>query len=127
MDRQVIDSPEYWSPKELCRTCPITDCARPCKRYTKLAIQIFEAGSICRIAKRKVTSAEANIIGRGTHSEPIYEYNGEYHNLPEWARIVGIKTETLRARIRAGWSFKRCLEVPKGKPRRTFNKKQEAK
>lgn len=132
MDRTVFDAPEYENPKELCNKCPITDCDKPCARYTKLAIEIFEYTDIHKLLElnaphRKVKTAAASIVGRGFRNEPIYEYDGEYHNLPEWSRVVGIPYSTLLARIRSGWSFKRVIEIPKGKPRRTFNNKQEAK
>ena len=42
-----------------------------------------------------------------------YEYDGETHSIPEWARILGVKRELLRDRIhRLGWSVDEALSTP---------------
>lgn len=40
---------------------------------------------------------------------PIYTYNGESHCLKEWARILNIKVDLLRGRIRKGLSFEEAI------------------
>lgn len=39
-------------------------------------------------------------------------FDGAHHNVAEWARLLGIKEVTLRARLRLGWSIKRALTSP---------------
>lgn len=39
----------------------------------------------------------------------IIEMNGEKHSLSEWARIKGIRQDTLHLRLKAGWSVERAL------------------
>lgn len=39
-------------------------------------------------------------------------YEGETHNLTEWANIVGMDPRTLNARIRSGWSVAKALTEP---------------
>lgn len=36
-------------------------------------------------------------------------YNGEEHNISEWANITGIKANTIIYRLRRGWSIERAL------------------
>lgn len=40
---------------------------------------------------------------------PKYTYNGETHCLKEWARILGVKVELLRGRLRRGRSFEEAI------------------
>lgn len=40
---------------------------------------------------------------------PTYTYNGETHCLKEWAKILGVKVELLRGRIRRGKSFEEAI------------------
>lgn len=40
------------------------------------------------------------------------EFNGETHNLKEWADILGIKRATLFTRLYKGWSVERTLSTP---------------
>lgn len=37
------------------------------------------------------------------------EYNGETHTIAQWSRKLGIKKETLCARLRYGWSVEKAL------------------
>lgn len=41
-----------------------------------------------------------------------YEYKGESHTLPEWARITGINFKCLDTRIKRGWSIEKAFETP---------------
>lgn len=36
-------------------------------------------------------------------------YNGETHNVQEWAELLGITASTLRSRFNKGWSIERAL------------------
>lgn len=39
-------------------------------------------------------------------------YNGETMNVAQWARKIGIKVGTLRARLRKGWDIEKALTTP---------------
>ena len=39
----------------------------------------------------------------------LIEYNGETHSMHEWARITGIKYETIYSRIKKGWPIGQAL------------------
>lgn len=39
----------------------------------------------------------------------LFEHNGEIHTMAEWARSLGIKYTTLRARIRRGHTFEEAI------------------
>ena len=40
------------------------------------------------------------------------EYNGETHNAVEWSKITGIGDETIRWRLKNGWSIEKALTRP---------------
>jgi hypothetical protein len=40
-----------------------------------------------------------------------FEFNGKSKTLPEWSRIIGIKTGTLRSRISSGWDIQKALST----------------
>lgn len=40
------------------------------------------------------------------------EYNGEKHCIAEWARILGIKRETLKTRLNNGWGVEKAFTTP---------------
>lgn len=42
-------------------------------------------------------------------------YNGETHDISEWANIVGFKKNTLSWRLSHGWSVEKALTTPIGK------------
>ena len=42
----------------------------------------------------------------------IIEYNGETRTLAEWSRLLNIKSPTINARLRRGWSVERALSTP---------------
>lgn len=44
-------------------------------------------------------------------SNRIFTYNEKTMTMSEWAREVGMKYTTLRARIRKGWSFENAIET----------------
>ena len=44
--------------------------------------------------------------------ERVIEYNGESHNVADWARIVGLSRATLDQRLRNGWSIEDALTRP---------------
>lgn len=41
----------------------------------------------------------------------LFEHNGETHTMAEWARVLGIKYTTLRARIRRGKTFEDAINM----------------
>ncbi len=56
----------------------------------------------CRLA----TTKEQN---NNKRSNREYTFNGETHNVTEWANIVGINPKTLFNRLYSGWSFERAI------------------
>lgn len=44
-------------------------------------------------------------------SNRLFTHNGETHTMAEWARILGIKYTTLRARIRRGHTFEEAISM----------------
>lgn len=61
--------------------------------------------SNCRWATQK----EQQNNKRSNHK---VEYNGEIHNLSEWADMLGIGRTTLRERLKCGWPIERALFAP---------------
>lgn len=47
-----------------------------------------------------------------TTANRILEHRGERHTVAEWARIVGLKGDTLKRRILLGWPIDRALTAP---------------
>lgn len=41
-----------------------------------------------------------------------YTYNGLTLTVAEWAELVGIRKQTLRARLNIGWSMAKALAIP---------------
>jgi hypothetical protein len=41
--------------------------------------------------------------------EKLYTSNGMAKTIPEWSRITGISKNTIRGRVKSGWSFKKAL------------------
>jgi hypothetical protein len=57
-----------------------------------------------------IASAEQS---RNRRNVKLYEYNGSKLNIPEIAKIIGLKVATLEARIRdRGWSFEKAVTTP---------------
>ena len=42
----------------------------------------------------------------------IISYNGEYHTIAEWSRIIGISPITFKTRLSRGWGVSRIIETP---------------
>jgi hypothetical protein len=61
----------------------------------------YEPGNV-KWASRKEQSHNRN-------NNNNIEYNGETHNLTEWARIIGIHRNTLEKRFKLGWSIEDTL------------------
>lgn len=55
-------------------------------------------------------------------SNHFVTYKGETHTIAEWSRIVGIRQETIYARIKYGWSPEKTLETPLGETRKVKKK-----
>lgn len=47
-----------------------------------------------------------------TRSNAYYEYNGEVHSLADWCRMLNLNYNTIRSRLRYGWSFERAISTP---------------
>lgn len=48
----------------------------------------------------------------------ILEYNGEAHPIGTWEKLLGFKPETVRNRIKLGWSIEEALTIPPGQKRK---------
>lgn len=72
----------------------------------------YELGN-CRWATRPEQS-------RNMRSNVVLEFDGESLCIAEWAERTGITSETLRGRIRLGWSVEDVLTVPVGTRRETL-------
>lgn len=51
----------------------------------------------------------------------MLEYNGEAHPIGTWERLLGFKPETIRSRIKHGWSIEESLTTPVGQKRNKNN------
>lgn len=49
---------------------------------------------------------------RNTSQTKSLEYNGQTKTFSEWSEITGINKETIKQRIRTGWSSEKALETP---------------
>ena len=48
-----------------------------------------------------------------TFIEPVlYEYDGKSMSISEWSEYTGVNKETIRARLRRGWSVGRAVTTP---------------
>lgn len=47
----------------------------------------------------------------------ILEFNGERMTVSQWTQKLGFREQTLRARLRVGWSVERALTQPEREPR----------
>ena len=54
-------------------------------------------------------SAPDKSADNNTTQNHYLEFNGEKHNLAEWAEIVGLSKKCLSERIRRGWTVERAL------------------
>jgi hypothetical protein len=64
----------------------------------------YEPGN-CRWATRKEQS-------RNRRSNRPLTFNGKTQILGEWAKEIGVKSNTLSCRIRNGWTLERALTIP---------------
>lgn len=69
----------------------------------------------CRWATRK----EQN---RNTSRNHLLEYQGETRCASEWAELLGLKLQTVLARLQRGWSTERALSTPAAPTARDYNK-----
>jgi len=49
---------------------------------------------------------------RNRRANVVIDLNGKKHCVSEWAEILGIKRETIAARLRYGWSIEKTLMIP---------------
>jgi hypothetical protein len=47
-----------------------------------------------------------------TRDNRLLEFQGEVHTLSEWAQLKGMLWDTLRSRLRYGWTIERALTEP---------------
>lgn len=61
-----------------------------------------------------IESALTRPIQRGQQREYCHfiEWNGETHNVSQWAKILGIKQRTLDERLKRGWSVEDAFTIP---------------
>lgn len=60
-----------------------------------------------------VNEAMTTAVSPRIHRIPsLIEWHAENRSLSEWSRITGIRRETLRARLEAGWSVERSFTTP---------------
>lgn len=60
-------------------------------------------------------------------SPVFYEYKGESRTLGDWARVKGIPSNTLKTRIKRGWSIERAIENPPSRGRTKIKNKIKKK
>lgn len=77
---------------------------RPSEKHTleRVDNSLGYSPSNCIWASRKVQ-------GRNKRNIPLFKYKGEFKCVAEWAEIYGIHPETLRKRLRKGWSIHDAL------------------
>lgn len=63
--------------------------------------RINNDGNYCPANCRWVTVAEQN---RNKRNVKYIIYNGEKHTIPEWTKILHLRKETIRERLKRGWS-----------------------
>lgn len=69
--------------------------------------RIDNNGNYCKENCKWIPLAEQ---ARNKRSVTLYEYGGRKMSIPEWAKITGIKEDTLFARLKKyGWSVERAL------------------
>lgn len=85
--------------------------ANKMKGYATLDEMIKIVNYMVREANNRMD--EQKVVGNGGRSGKIYEYNGQYQTLSEWAILLGISQSTLNNRInRMGWSVERAFSEP---------------
>lgn len=73
--------------------------------------RIDSNGNYCPENCRLITIQEQQ---RNKCSNKRYEYNGEKHMLSEWAEILNIEYDLLKARVQdRGWTIQQAIESPK--------------
>ncbi len=56
--------------------------------------------------------ATSKVQNRNKRSNHFLTYEADTLTVPEWAERLGVKTGTIRSRIRNGWSDKEIIETP---------------
>lgn len=97
---------EMKDPPELihvCLTCKKADCdAGVCRDLYNKARVLAGLDPLPRRHKPKERK----------HRGQKFFFNGEWHSLPEWSRIMDIDYSALISRLRGGWSIERALTIP---------------
>jgi len=76
--------------------------------------RIDNNGNYCKENCRWATSYTQNINKRNT---VILEFDGRRLPVSEWALELGLNRETIKARIKIGWSVEKALTTPKIDPK----------
>lgn len=85
--------------------------ANKMKGYATLDEMIKIVNYMVREANNRIDGQKT--IGNGGRSGKIYEYNGQYQTLSEWAILLGISQSTLNSRInKMGWAVERAFSEP---------------
>lgn len=42
----------------------------------------------------------------------IIEYRGQIHTIADWSKITGLSRETIRRRLKNGWTIQEALDTP---------------
>lgn len=93
-----------------------------CETVETLIIEIRKT-SPCTGYQRQTqhsTEARAPIEGRGRPARLLL-VDGQYRTAEDWSRIKGIPAETIRRRIKRGWTHEEAINVPLtkcGRPRK---------
>lgn len=103
-------------PKRVCKAIPydypitIDGITRPMREWADekgINYQMLYG----RIVKHGMTPEQAIAKGPGKPGK-LYEYCGETRSLAEWSWIYHIRVETIKERLKCGWTLEEALETP---------------